>query len=468
MSHLLMRPAIQTEIREFLRLMLPLSSAHVAQAATGFVDTVMMGWLGQAELAAGGLASMTFTTFLITTTGIITGISPLVAEAHGASNHSRIQQLSRQGLWLSLLISLPVMLLLGNFDSVMRHLGQSELTVTTAQAYLNVMVWGFFPALAFAMLRNVVSALSQPRPVMIIVIAGTVSNAIGNYLLGFGHLGLPALGLAGIALSSTLCNWAMLACLLLYIFKHSELRPYRLFQGWLRLEPPVLRELVWLGLPIGVSFALEVGLFTITTYLMGALGTEVLAAHQIVFQTIAVVFMVPLGMADATTIRVGQWHGRKDVSGIRHAAYVGMGLGGSFMTLMALVLLLFPQGAIALFLDIHNPDNAQVVSLAVSMFGIAALSQILDGVQTTAGGALRGLKDTRIPMVLSFLAFWGMGLGSGYLLGFVLGLGGIGLWLGQAFGVAIAATLFTWRFGRLVQRWGSHNRKNACHATRSE
>ncbi|HEY9877549.1 MAG TPA: MATE family efflux transporter, partial [Leptolyngbyaceae cyanobacterium] len=411
MSHLLTRPTVRTEIREFLRLMVPLSSAHVAQAATGFVDTVMMGWLGQTELAAGGLAAMTFTTFLITTTGIITGISPLVAEAFGAGHHPRIQQLARQGLWLALLIALPVMLLLGHFDSVMRHLGQSELTLTTAQSYLDVMVWGFLPALAFAVLRNVVSALSQPRPVMVIVIAGTVLNGVGNYLFGFGHLGLPALGLPGIALSSALCNWLMLACLLIYIFKHPELKTYRLFHGW-RLEPLVLRELVWLGLPIGVSFALEVGLFTITTYLMGALGTEVLAAHQIVFQTIAVIFMVPLGMSDATTIRVGQWNGRQDPSGVRRAAYVGMGLGGSFMTLMALVLLLFPQGAIALFLDIQNPDNAQVISLAISMFGIAALSQILDGVQTTAAGALRGLKDTRIPMVLSLLAFWGMGLGS--------------------------------------------------------
>ncbi|HEY9761330.1 MAG TPA: MATE family efflux transporter, partial [Trichocoleus sp.] len=393
-----------------------------------------------------------FTTFLITTTGIITGISPLVAEAYGAGNPPRIQQLARHGLWLSLLITLPVMLLLGNFDSVMRHLGQAESTVATAQTYLNVMRWGFFPALAFALLRNVVSALSQPRSVMVIVIAGTVLNGVGNYLLGFGHLGLPALGLQGIALSSVLCNWAMLACLLIYIFKHPGLNRYRLFQGWQRFEPPVLRELVWLGLPIGVSFMLEVGLFTITTYLMGALGTEVLAAHQIVFQTIAVIFMVPLGMGDATTIRVGQWNGRQDLSGVRRAAFVGMGLGGSFMTLMALVLLLFPQSAIALFLDIHNPDNAQVISLAVSMFAVAALSQILDGVQTTAGGALRGLKDTRIPMVLSFLAFWGTGLGSGYLLGFVLGLGGVGLWVGQAIGVAIAATLFTWRFGRLVQQ----------------
>jgi multidrug resistance protein, MATE family len=444
------RPSVRHEIRAALRLTFPLAGAQVAQAATSFVDTVMMGWLGQDTLAAGGLSATSFITLLVTATGVITGISPLAAEAYGAANPNRIRQLTRNGLWLSLLLSLPIMVLLWYLAGLMVYLGQEPRIALLARPYLTVILWGFFPALAFALLKDVVSALSHPQPVMVIVVVGTGFNALGNYALGFGHFGLPPLGLSGIALTSVVANWAMFGCLVMYLLRHRTLKAYRLFQSLLRVEPQVLRELVWIGLPIGVSFALEIGLFTVTTYLMGALGPEVLAAHQVVFQTIAVIFMVPLGMSYATTIRVGQWNGQQDPTGVRRAAYVGIGLGGFFMSLMALLLLLFPHSTIGLFLDLGNPNNAGVISLATSMFAVAAVSQVLDGVQTTAAGALRGLKDTRVPMVLSFLAFWGVGLGSGYTLGFWVGLGGIGLWLGQAIGVACAAILFGWRLGRLV------------------
>lgn len=444
---------IRTEIKESLRLTIPLASAQVAQAATGFVDTVMMGWLGQETIAAGGLAATTFTTLLVTTTGVVVGLSPLVAEAYGSGYNKRIQQLTRQGIWLSLLVAIPVMLLLGHIDYLMRHLGQAATTVTLAKTYLDVMLWGFFPALMFAMLKSVVSSLSQTRPVIVIVVVGTAFNAIANYILGFGKLGFTALGLKGIALASALSQWLMLLLLIIYILKHSQLRSYQLFANLHQLEPKILREILWIGVPIAISFAFEVGLFTVTTYLMGVLGTDVLAAHQIVFQTIALIFMVPLGMSFATTIRVGQWNGQQNSKGVRRAAYISIWLGAMFMTIMAIALLAFPRQVIALYLDVENPENARVISLATSMLTIAALSQILDGVQTTAAGALRGLKDTRVPMLLSFLAFWGVGLTSGYLLGFQLGFSGVGLWLGQLLGVAVSAGVFVWRFRRLMSEY---------------
>lgn len=444
-----MRSPIRTEIQETLRLTIPLASAQVAQAATGFVDTVMMGWLGQETLAAGGLATTTFSTLLIVATGIVFGISPLIAEAYGAGNKSRIQRLTRQGFWLSLLVALPVMLLLGHMNYFMLRLGQTASLVSLADKYLKVMVWGFFPALTFAMLKSVVSSLSQPKLITIVVVAATIFNAIGNYVLGFGKLGFPALGLAGIALASTLSYWMMLLSLIVYIFKSKQFRVYQ-FGNLFQFEPKIIRELIEIGFPIAVSFAFEVGLFSTTTYLMGTLGTQVLAAHQIVLQTIIVIFMVPLGISLATTIRVGQWNGQQDITGVRRAANVGMCLGATFMSIMAIALLLFPRQIIGLYIDIHNAENARVVSLATSMLSVAALSQILDGVQTTAAGALRGLKDTRIPMLLSFLAFWGIGLTTGYLLGFHLGFGGVGLWVGQLIGVAVSAVFFIWRLQRLM------------------
>lgn len=443
---------IQTEIRQFLRLTIPLASAQVAQAATGFVDTVMMGWLGQETLAAGGLAATTFTTLIVTTSGIVIGISPLIAEAFGTNNRVRIQQLTRQGLWLSLIVAIPVMLLLEQMDLIMQYLGQSVEVTTIANIYLDVMVWAFFPALTFAMLKSVVSSLSQPRPITMIVVLGTIFNAVGNYLLGFGKLGFPEMGLAGIAWASTLAQWGMLLFLIVYILQDQQLKKYQVFHQFLQFEPKIIKELIGIGVPISISLAFEVGMFSITTYLMGILGTQVLAAHQIVFQTIAITFMVPLGMSFATTIRVGQWNGKEDYKGVQRAAYLSMSIAAIFMTFMALIILIFPQQVIALYIDVDNPKNAQVVFLAIAMFKVAALSQILDGVQTTAAGALRGLKDTRIPMLLSFFAFWVIGLAIGYVLGFYWGWGGVGLWLGQLTGVAVSAGAFLWRFRRLISQ----------------
>ncbi|KAB8317241.1 MATE family efflux transporter [Tolypothrix campylonemoides VB511288] len=450
MTSMLIKSNIRTEIWEFLQLAVPLASAQVAQSATGFVDTVMMGALGQETLAAGGLASLTFVMLMNTASGVVMGVSPIVAEAYGAGRKTRIEQVTSQGLWLSLLLAIPMMFLIGHLDSFMSQLGQAQTTVVLANQYLDMILWGLFPALGFAMLRGVVSGLSQARPVMMIVIMGTLFNIVGNYVLGFGKFGFPRMELAGLALASVLSLWGMFLALVVYTFKHQQLKTYRFFQDLHRLKPGILRELVWIGVPIGVSVALESGLFTVVTYLMGVLGVDVLAAHQIVLQTIIVIFMVPLGMSFATTARVAQWLGQQNLEAARRSGYVSIAVAAVFMALTAIALLTHPQQVIGLYLDIRNPENANVVKLAMPMLTISAFAQLLDGVQKTAMGALYGLQDTRVPMLLSLPTFWGVGLTTGYFLGFHLGLGGVGLWIGQSIGVAIAAGVFVWRFYKLT------------------
>lgn len=448
---MLIKSNIRTEIREFLQLAVPLASAQVAQSATGFADTVMMGALGQETLAAGGLASLTFVMLMNTGGGVVMGVSPIVAEAYGAGRKTRIEQVTSQGLWLSLLLAIPMMFLIGHLDSFMSQLGQAQTTVVLANTYLDIILWGLIPALGFAMLRGVVSGLSQARPVMIIVIVGTLFNIVGNYVLGFGKFGFPRMELAGLALASVLSLWGMFLALVVYTFKHQQLKTYRFFQDLHRLKPGILRELVWIGVPIGVSVALESGLFTVVTYLMGVLGVDVLAAHQIVLQTIIVIFMVPLGMSFATTARVAQWLGQQNLEAARRSGYISIAVAAVFMALTAIALLTHPQQVIGLYLDIRNPENANVVKLAMPMLTISALAQLLDGVQKTAMGALYGLQDTRVPMLLSLPTFWGVGLTTGYFLGFHVGLGGVGLWIGQSIGVAIAAGVFVWRFYKLTK-----------------
>ena len=441
---------LRQEAQKFLQLAIPLASAQVAQSLTGFFDTIMMGRLGAETIAAGGLASLTFFAILNTAAGIVMGISPLVAEAYGAGQKRRIEQLTRQGFWLVLLLSIPMMIAIANLEGIMLQVGQAQTTVTLAKSYLDIILWGFFPALGFAMLRGVVSSLSQARPIMIIVMFGTVFNVIGNYILGFGKFGFPRLELVGLSISSTLALWGMFIALVIYLLKHPQLSAYRFFQQLHTLKPNLIGELCKTGVPIGIFIALEFGLFTIVTYLMGALGTEVLAAHQIVFQTIMVTFMIPLGMSYAATARVGQWLGRKNLSGIKRAGYISIGMGFAFMLLIAIAMLLFPQLIVAIYLDVNDPANAQIISLALPMLTIATVAQILDAVQKITYGVLQGLQDTRIPVFLNISAFWLIGLTTSYILGFPLGLGGTGLWLGQSIGVAIAAILFFLRFRQQI------------------
>ncbi len=445
---------IHREVKEFLKIAIPLAGIQLSQAAIGFVDTLMMGRMGLETLAAGGLASLTFSVFLFTAAGVTMGISPIVATAYSANDRPQIQRVVRQGCLLVLGLSLPIAFCIANFDLLMRHLGQAETTVILGNKYLDIMAWGFLPALGFSMLRSVVSAMSHPRMVMSIAIGGTIINTIGDYALGFGKFGCPQLGIAGLAIASIIAMWSMFLALIIYILTQSELKNYHFFHNLHQFDFQILSSLVRIGLPIGIATALEIGLFTIVTYLMGLLGTEVLAAHQIILQTIAITFMVPLAMSYAATIRVGQEMGQNDLIGATRAGYVSVAIGLGFMMILAIILLVFPQQIIGVFIDTDNPQNATVITLATGLMQIAAISQILDGPQKIFMGALYGLQDTRIPMLLSLFAFWGIGLTSGYWLGFHTDLGGNGLWIGQSIGIAISAAIFSWRFHHLVSRLG--------------
>lgn len=441
---------IHNEVREFLKLAIPLASAQVAQSATGFADTVMMGRMGAEVLAAGGLAALIFLSIMTTASGVVMGASPLIAEAFGAGKKTRIEQVARQGLWLALLVALPLMIFTAQLDTWLSHSGQTAKTVQLVNTYLDIMLWGLFPAVGFAALRATVAALSQARPVMMIVVTGTTFNIIWNYILGFGKFGFPRMGLAGLALASVVTLWGMFLALALYIFTNQNLKKYRIFQELHRVRLRTLWELAWLGVPIGLFSGLEIGFFLVITFLVGTLGTEVLAAHQVVFQTIVVAFMVPLGISYATTVRVGQWLGRRSRIGIQQAAWVSMGITTVFMVSVSIAFLLFPKQIVGIYLDVQNPENAAVVAIALPLLMIAAIAQVLDGFQKAVYGSLQGLQDTQIPMLLNVLGYWGVGLSVGYGLGFWFNLGSVGLWIGQSVAIATVAALFTWRFYKLI------------------
>ena len=443
---------LKTEIRESIALSIPLAASQLAQSATGFVDTVMMGWMGPNTLAAGGLAAALFIALWVTGLGLTNGVTALTAEAYGRQNIDRIQKIVAQGIFLAFLVSLPGMALLTQTGALMQLSGQPVEIARDAQTYLQSIAIGYFPAIAFVMLRGVVSSMNAPRITMVIAIVGLALNAVGDYILGFGKLGFPVMGLSGLAIATAITHWLMFISILLYMGFSPKLRGFRLLSQFPKIDRLILWKLFKLGLPIGITFTAEVGLFSVTTILMGRFGVSVLAAHQIVFQTIAMIFMLPLGVSYATTIRVGQWLGQNNIPAVRRSAFVGMAIGGGIMAISAFLLIVFPKVVIGLYVDLSIPANQALVPIATAMLTVAAIAQILDGVQTTVAGALRGLQDTTVPMVLSFVAFWAVGLSSGYWLGFGLGWGGIGLWIGQSIGITMASILFVGRFLWLLKK----------------
>jgi multidrug resistance protein, MATE family len=443
-----MTATFKLETREFVNLAIPLAAAQLAQSATGFVDTLMMGWLGPTTLAGGGLAASLLMMVLIVSSGFVLGLAPLLAAAQGAGNQSLAQSLTHQGWWISGLVSIGGTLLLWFLPDLL--IGQQPEVVAEARVYLQIMAGGFLPALTFAMLKSVVTIFSTPQVVTIAMVVGTICNCIGNYILGFGHFGFPALGLAGLAIASVASHWLMLVILVVHLLRRLPGKGLATWQMPLNL--PVLWRILQMGWPLAVTFGLEVGLFTIVTYLIGSFGAAALAANQIVFQTTVITFMVPLGISMATTVRVGQYLGRKDWPGIRRSSKISLFFSISYMSVMAVVLLLFPRSIASLYLDLADPRNQEALELTTQLLQVAGVMQIGDGIQTTVAGALRGLQDVRTPMLLGFGAFWCVGLGFAFLWGFYLQWGVVGLWMGQCLGVQVAAVAYYLRFQRSISK----------------
>ncbi|MGI0495402.1 MATE family efflux transporter [Alkalinema pantanalense CENA528] len=447
---------IQTEVKNILHLAFPLSAGFLAYSATGFFDTIMMGHLGRDVLAAGGLAALTFQVIVGITNGMVMGVSPLVAEAQGSGNRQKVEQVVWQGLLLSLLMVFPLILGVAFVGIALQTMGLPPRTVELFTIYIDIMRFALPATLGFAVLRGFLVGIAHPQPIMTIVIAGTLLNIAGNYVLGFGALGFPQLGLAGLAWSSLVSSWFMFAVLLGYCLSHQQIKSYRILAMQRIWHKPILKKLLGLGVPIAIAFAFEYGGSTAITLLIGLFGETMLAAHQIVSQTVSIIFMIPLGISGAATARVGQWLGQGNVSAIKRTGNLSIAIATIIMFLITLVLMLFPQSIVGLYIDVRNPDNADLLNIAVPILGVVALGVIADGIQKTALGNLHGLQDTKIPMVLGILSYWGIGLTSSYILGFVLGMQGMGLWIGYYVGLTLASVMFIWRFCHLLSKRMKH------------
>jgi MATE family multidrug resistance protein len=446
--------AWRREARALASLSVPIILTNVGQVAIQTTDVVMIGWLGADALAASVLGVNVMFVLLLFAIGVVAATAPMIAQDLGHRRHAvrEPRRTVRQGLWVALAIGLPAWALLWQIAPILRLLGQDPALIVAAEPFVRAAMWGFLPALWFVVLRNFIASLERPRAAMVIMLIGVSFNAIAAYGLIFGRLGLPALGLRGAGIAATLTNFFLFVGLLGFILRDRQFRRFHILGRLWRPDWARFREIFRIGLPIGVTLVMEVGLFACAGFAMGWIRTAELAAHQIALQCASVTFMVPLGLAQAATVRVGLAAGGNDAPGIRRAGLMALLMGGLFMLAMATVMWIVPGAIVGLFIDAGDPANAAVVRAAVTFLAIAALFQLFDGGQVIGAGALRGLKDTRWPMVFAVVAYWAVGMSLALGLGFGLGLGGQGIWFGLAVALAVAAALMIGRFLILERR----------------
>ena len=431
---------------------LPLVGSHLAQVAIGVTDTLMVGRYGAAELAAVTLGTTTHFTVFIFGSGFALALMPMVAAAEAQGDDAEVRRATRMGMWIACLFAALAYPVFWWARPLLLLLGQEAQVSADAGGYLRIAGLSLAPALMVMALKSHLAGLNRAQVVLWATIGGAAMNAILNWLLIFGNLGAPELGLGGAAIATVGTHLTMLAILALYAARGAGLGRYTLFSRIWRPDWVAFGQVFRLGWPIGLTQLAESGLFTATAIMMGWIGTLELAAHGVALQIASVTFMVHVGLSSAATVRTGRLHGRGDAQGVRDGAVAALGLSGLAVAVTVALFLGLPGILMQPFLDPDGAERAAVLAIGSGLLAVAALFQLADAAQVMALGLLRGLKDTRRPMVFALVGYWGIGVPGSYVLGFVLGLGARGIWLGLALGLAAAGTAMMWRFWRGLGR----------------
>lgn len=438
----------RVDMRATLALAWPIILTNIAQNAMQTTNVMMMGWLGPDELAAGTLGFNIYFTPMMFGMGLLLAVAPMVSFEIGrrASSVRDVRRTVRQGMWLAVAVTLPVWLILWNGEAILLALGQDPALSAMAGTYLRAMQWSVLPFYFYVVLRSFVSALERPFWALAIMVLAVAFNAFSNWVLMFGNLGFPALGLRGTGLSTTMASTLLFAGLAAVLLIHPRFRRYRLFGRFWRPDWPRFFEMLRIGLPISGILVFEVSLFAASGLMIGRIGATSLAAHAIALQIASLAFMIPLGVGQVATIRVGRAYGSGSRSAVTRAGWAAFSIGLAASALAALLMLTLPYLLISAFLDMDDPANAAVISFAVVFLAIAALFQLVDSAQAVAAGMLRGLQDTRVPMLYAALGYWGIGMPTGALLAFRFDFGGAGIWFGLCAGLFAVSLM-------LVVRW---------------
>lgn len=431
---------------------LPLIGGHLAQFAISMTDTIMMGWYSVEGLAAVVLAGTMFFVLFIFGSGFAQAVMPLVAAQFAQGDDAQMRRTTRMGLWMSALFGCAILPVFWWSEPVLRALGQAPQVAVDASAYLRIAGWGILPALGVMVLKSYLAALERTQVVLWVTLAAAALNGVLNYALIFGHWGAPELGLRGSAIASLSVQIASLVMILVYALR--AMPDHALMRRIWRPDWDVFRLVGRLGVPIGFTMLAEVGLFAAATLMMGWLGTIPLAAHGVALNLASATFMIHLGLSNAATIRAGNAKGRGDADHLIRGAWVVITCSMIVALVTIAAFVLFPEALIAVFIDPAEPNLPQIVAVGSVLLVVAGVFQLVDAAQVMALGLLRGLQDTKVPMIFAAVSYWIIGVPVSYALGFTFGYGGAGIWAGLAFGLACAAVLMMLRFWRLAPTLG--------------
>ena len=447
-----LKKSYTSHFKATLPLGLPLIGSHLMQMVPGLTDTIMLGWYGVDELAASVLAHSLFFIILIVGSGFAITVMPMVASAAAIDDKTSVRRSVRMGLWISIIYSIFFIPILLFSENLFLILGQEEHLAKSAQTYLRIAGWSIVPGLLIMVLKSFFSALERPNVVLLSLIIGGMVNIILNYTLIFGNFGMPELGLTGAAIATLVTTILSILILLYFCLFKDEYSSYLIFNNIWRIDIEAFKEVFKLGLPVGITMLAESGLFSATAVMMGWLGTNALAAHGIAIQISGITFMIYLGLANAGTVRVGRAVGRVDNPGLKLASISVIILTIGAVLIVAFTFLSVPKPLLMLFLSPSHVDTPSIILIGVPLLAIAAIFQIADGLQVVVLGLLRGLKDTAIPMVITTICYWGVGIPCSYLFGFVFNWGGKGIWFGLVIGLTLASAFLSSRYINIIKK----------------
>lgn len=448
-------PTRKQETASILGIAVPLTTAYLAEMGMVITDMVIVGRLGSAELAAVGLAGDLFWIFLLVGMGVLTMVGVFAAQSLGAGDDKGVVDAAEQGYLAALLTSLPVMVGVWFLGPILAIAGQDPEVIDLVDDYARILTWGVLPVLWFTVLRNFSTALSQSAIIGWLTLAALALNGVLNYALVYGKSGLPALGVAGAGLGTTIVNWLLFLAFAAYLHRADSFEKYRPSLMHWRLKPAILRSMFRLGTPVALSQIINGGLFSAAAIAAGIIGATTLAAQQIIYSIIYLALSAAAALGDAVRVRVAYGIGLGSITAVHQSARLAFSIAASATLAAALILWLTPEILVGVFLDTASASNQRVLDIAIGLSGVAGLFLLLDGIQMVIANALRGLRDTRSPLLISLLGYWLVGLGLGLTLCFPLGYGAGGLWAGLVLGVLLATGLmflrFRWCLGRAAR-----------------
>ncbi|MFL2802655.1 MAG: MATE family efflux transporter [Paracoccaceae bacterium] len=432
-------------IHKLFLLALPLIGSNVAQFSLNIVDTAMLGHYSSEALASAVIGGSFFFSIFIIGSGFSFAIVPLVAAYDAKGDHIKVRRVARMGLWISFIYSLLALNLFLFSETILLAIGQNSEISKIAEEYLILMGFSMFPALAVVTLRSFLTGLKFTHVIFWITFAAFPIKIILNWILIFGNLGIPELGIKGASLSTLLVQFFMLICFIFFLYY--KLYSYKIFNSFWRLDFDFLKKVFLLGYPIGFTYFAETSLFTSSAIMMGWLGKIELAAHGITMQLAGLTFMFHVGLSQASTTLVGNSYGKKeDKIKLFDIAKATLLLTTFYAFIVICLFVTFPEFLLSLFLDKKIDSSNEIINLAVLLLMFAAIFHLVDGLQASGLGLLRGIQDVQIPFMLALISYWIFGIGSGYILGFIFNIGSIGIWLGMVIGLTLASISLILRF----------------------